>query len=197
MRAKTARRSGGGQAHASLRRHYPHRYQGCDLTRRERLTAGPLASIVTVRQSGIRGKPSASVPAARASPYNRRRRSDAHDVRHLVAPDIGERARIRTFAMQIPAPTLHLDGHRRAAVESASAWFDEGRLIDDLPRRVAIRTESQNSPRAALLLRYLNEEIAPSVERMGFAGRYRPTPSTARRRYCSPSASRTLRCRRC
>jgi hypothetical protein len=33
---------------------------------------------------------------------------------------------------------------------------------------VAFRTESQNSERAGVLVRYLTEEIGPSVERMGF-----------------------------
>ena len=108
------------------------------------------------------------MPAARASPYNRRQGSDARDARHSVGPDIGKRARIRTVAMPIPAPTLHLDRHRRAAVDSASAWFDEGGLLADLRRRVAFRTESQNSARAAVLVRYLTEEIGPSVERLGF-----------------------------
>ena len=47
--------------HASLRRHYPHRYQGCALTRRQTAPAGPLASDPTLRQSYREGNPRAGV----------------------------------------------------------------------------------------------------------------------------------------
>jgi len=57
---------------------------------------------------------------------------------------------------------------RNAAIAGAAAWFDAGVLLADLRRRVGIRTESQNSERAAELVRYLTEEIGPAVERLGF-----------------------------
>jgi len=57
---------------------------------------------------------------------------------------------------------------RHAAIVAAGAWFDSGALLDDLRRRVAIPTESQNRERRDCLARYLSDEIGPSVERMGF-----------------------------
>ncbi len=55
-----------------------------------------------------------------------------------------------------------------AAIECASAHFDAGDFFTDLARRVAYRTESQNPQRAAELRAYLADEIAPSLEALGF-----------------------------
>jgi acetylornithine deacetylase/succinyl-diaminopimelate desuccinylase-like protein len=57
---------------------------------------------------------------------------------------------------------------RHAAITAAGAWFDSGALLDDLRRRVAIPTESQNRERRDHLARYLSDEMGPAVERMGF-----------------------------
>jgi acetylornithine deacetylase/succinyl-diaminopimelate desuccinylase-like protein len=46
---------------------------------------------------------------------------------------------------------------------------DVASLRDALARRVAFRTESQNPQRSEELLRYLTDEIAPTLEQMGFA----------------------------
>jgi len=54
-----------------------------------------------------------------------------------------------------------------------------GGLVDlraALARRIAIRTESQNAERAPELRRYLVDEIAPTLERMGFATRLWDNP---------------------
>src|SRR5215470_2171613 len=58
--------------------------------------------------------------------------------------------------------------NRAEAIASAAAWFDAGSLLDDLRRRVAIRTESQIPERSETLKRYLIDEIGPAVERLGF-----------------------------
>jgi acetylornithine deacetylase/succinyl-diaminopimelate desuccinylase-like protein len=58
---------------------------------------------------------------------------------------------------------------RAAAIAAAGAWFDGGALLAELRRRIAIRTESQNRERAEELARYLEDEIGPAVERLGFA----------------------------
>jgi acetylornithine deacetylase/succinyl-diaminopimelate desuccinylase-like protein len=58
---------------------------------------------------------------------------------------------------------------RAAAIAAAEAYFDEGRFAADLARRVAIPTESQVEERAPVLGAYLADEIAPSLERLGFA----------------------------
>jgi acetylornithine deacetylase/succinyl-diaminopimelate desuccinylase-like protein len=60
---------------------------------------------------------------------------------------------------------------RAAAVARALAAFDDGRYLDDLARRVAIPTESQNPERLADLERYLTAEMVPAFEAMGFACR--------------------------
>jgi acetylornithine deacetylase/succinyl-diaminopimelate desuccinylase-like protein len=65
---------------------------------------------------------------------------------------------------------------RTAAIASAAAWFDSGALQADLARRVAFTTESQNPERAGKLLEYLNDEIGPSVERLGFRWTLWPNP---------------------
>src|SRR5882762_7375627 len=57
---------------------------------------------------------------------------------------------------------------RAAAVARAEKYFDSGAFKDDLSRRVAIPTESQNPERKSELARYLSSEIAPALENLGF-----------------------------
>ncbi|HEY1287784.1 MAG TPA: M20 family metallopeptidase [Burkholderiales bacterium] len=66
---------------------------------------------------------------------------------------------------------------RAQAILAAERYFDEGRFFEDLARRVAIPTESQNPARRPELERYLEAEIAESLERMGFACRIAPNPA--------------------
>lgn len=56
---------------------------------------------------------------------------------------------------------------RDAAVARALAYFDDGHYMEDLGRRVAVPTESQNPDRLPDLRRYLTDEIAPAFEAMG------------------------------
>ena len=56
-----------------------------------------------------------------------------------------------------------------AAIAAAEAYFDNGGFVADLARRVAIPTESQVEGRLPVLRTYLEEEIAPSLARLGFA----------------------------
>jgi acetylornithine deacetylase/succinyl-diaminopimelate desuccinylase-like protein len=58
---------------------------------------------------------------------------------------------------------------RDAAIARAEAYFDNGALRDDLARRVAIPTESQNPDRASALAEYLDCEMRPALEGLGFA----------------------------
>jgi acetylornithine deacetylase/succinyl-diaminopimelate desuccinylase-like protein len=57
---------------------------------------------------------------------------------------------------------------REAAIANAEAYFDCGAFKTDLARRVAIPTESQNPERAAELKRYIETEMRPALETMGF-----------------------------
>ena len=60
---------------------------------------------------------------------------------------------------------------RADAIASATAYFDAGTFKADLARRVATPTESQNPERKAELARYLEAEIAPALQALGFTCR--------------------------
>lgn len=60
---------------------------------------------------------------------------------------------------------------RQQAVQAAHAQFDSGAFRETLARRVAVPTESQNPARADALVQYLDTEIQPAFEAMGFTCR--------------------------
>jgi acetylornithine deacetylase/succinyl-diaminopimelate desuccinylase-like protein len=60
---------------------------------------------------------------------------------------------------------------RDTAIAAAEAYFDSGTFREDLARRVAIPTESQNPDRTADLARYVDEEMRPALEALGFTCR--------------------------
>lgn len=55
------------------------------------------------------------------------------------------------------------------ATAHALQAFDAGTFFDDLARRVAIRSESQNPERAEALHHYLEGELRPTLSALGFA----------------------------
>ena len=57
---------------------------------------------------------------------------------------------------------------REAAIARAEAYFDNGQFRRDLARRVAMPTESQNPERASVLFSYLDDEMKPALEQLGF-----------------------------
>ncbi|WP_119418172.1 M20 family metallopeptidase [Desertibaculum subflavum] len=65
---------------------------------------------------------------------------------------------------------------RDAAIARALAAFDDGRFLADLERRIAIPTESQNPERRPVLRAYLEDEMRPSFERLGFKVSVHPNP---------------------
>src|SRR5438445_13572611 len=65
--------------------------------------------------------------------------------------------------------------HPEASVP-ASGEIDLTGLRNALARRIALRTESQNPAREPDLRSYLTDEIAPSLEQMGFATQLWPNP---------------------
>ena len=69
---------------------------------------------------------------------------------------------------------------REDAIHSIERYYDEGRFLDDLGRRVAIPTESQNPERASSLVEYLEKEMRGSLERMGFECAVFPNPAPNR-----------------
>jgi acetylornithine deacetylase/succinyl-diaminopimelate desuccinylase-like protein len=60
---------------------------------------------------------------------------------------------------------------RADAIHSAQQCFDSGQFRQTLARRIAIPTESQNPERAPVLRQYLEAEIRPAFEAMGFTCR--------------------------
>jgi acetylornithine deacetylase/succinyl-diaminopimelate desuccinylase-like protein len=57
---------------------------------------------------------------------------------------------------------------RSEALSRAKLVFDSGQFRDVLARRIAMPTESQNPDRAPCLVDYLNQEMRPAFERLGF-----------------------------
>jgi acetylornithine deacetylase/succinyl-diaminopimelate desuccinylase-like protein len=57
---------------------------------------------------------------------------------------------------------------RQAAIQRATAEFDNGSFQAVLRQRISRPTESQNPARAAELLAYLTEELQPALLSMGF-----------------------------
>jgi acetylornithine deacetylase/succinyl-diaminopimelate desuccinylase-like protein len=60
---------------------------------------------------------------------------------------------------------------RATAIARAQRYFDSGEFKRELGRRIAIPTESQNPERAPELARYLETEIKPALEKLGFTCR--------------------------
>ena len=60
---------------------------------------------------------------------------------------------------------------RQEAIARAEVYFDSGGFRQDLARRVAMPTESQNPERAAVLADYIESEMKPALERLGFTCR--------------------------
>jgi acetylornithine deacetylase/succinyl-diaminopimelate desuccinylase-like protein len=65
---------------------------------------------------------------------------------------------------------------REAAIARAYAYFDDGGLLGDLARRVAIPSSSQEPERADALRFYLADEIVPALARLGFVCRVLDNP---------------------
>ena len=57
---------------------------------------------------------------------------------------------------------------REAALAAAESWISDGGFFDELARRVAVRTESQKPESLPELHRYLDTEMQPAFEAMGF-----------------------------
>ena len=72
-----------------------------------------------------------------------------------------------------------LSAARERAIADADRWFDGGGLFDELARRVAIPTESQDPARAPTLGAYLRDEIAPGLRALAFEVEIVDNPSGA------------------
>ena len=65
---------------------------------------------------------------------------------------------------------------RDSAIQHATDQYDSGRFLEDLQRRVAFRTESQEADSGARLRAYLDEEITPTLTAWGFTCRIVENP---------------------
>lgn len=65
---------------------------------------------------------------------------------------------------------------RNSAIDTVSAYFDEGRFQNDLADLVAYETESQNPGHAPELARYLDEAMTDRLGAMGFTCHIHPNP---------------------
>ena len=68
---------------------------------------------------------------------------------------------------------------RSAALALAREHFDSGAFLHDLARRVAVRTESQDSASGPALHAYLADEIGPALAALGFAFSIHANPASA------------------
>ena len=57
---------------------------------------------------------------------------------------------------------------REAAIQRITEYFERDQFFQDLARRIAVRTESQEPARRSELDRYLSDEMQPSLEALGF-----------------------------
>jgi acetylornithine deacetylase/succinyl-diaminopimelate desuccinylase-like protein len=69
---------------------------------------------------------------------------------------------------------------RNAALARVTDYFDNGGFKADLTRRVAIATESLNPDRAAELTRYIETEMRPTLEALGFECQVMRVPAVSR-----------------
>lgn len=65
---------------------------------------------------------------------------------------------------------------RQTAVSNAYEYFDQGKFEQDLSRRVAIATVSQEPEYAGALEEYLTQEIGPTLASLGFTYKIIPNP---------------------
>ena len=65
---------------------------------------------------------------------------------------------------------------RAAALQSAERYFDSGDFARDLARRVAMRTESQDTASGPALHAYLADELVPTLAALGFASTVHANP---------------------
>ncbi len=68
---------------------------------------------------------------------------------------------------------------RQQALDGARRHFDSGAFVQDLARRVAIRTESQAADAAPALRSYLADEIGPALGALGFVYTLHANPEPA------------------
>lgn len=62
-----------------------------------------------------------------------------------------------------------MSGDRESAIKRALIYLESGDFEEELARRVALRTESQKPDNIAALSQYLDAEMIPAFEQLGFS----------------------------
>jgi acetylornithine deacetylase/succinyl-diaminopimelate desuccinylase-like protein len=65
---------------------------------------------------------------------------------------------------------------RQGAIERAQRYFDDGEFLRDLGRRVAIASTSQDPEHAPELRAYLERELTPRLQQLGYSCEIHPNP---------------------
>ncbi|MGE9294818.1 MAG: M20/M25/M40 family metallo-hydrolase [Puniceicoccales bacterium] len=65
---------------------------------------------------------------------------------------------------------------REIAIQSARALISNGQFVETLAHRVAIRSESQDNSRRSDLMSYLDGDIIPELNKMGFSSQVHRNP---------------------
>ncbi|MEP3246920.1 MAG: M20 family metallopeptidase [Sneathiella sp.] len=68
---------------------------------------------------------------------------------------------------------------REDAIAAAENYFDTGQFFEDLSRRIAIPSTSQEPEKRPALYAYLQEEIGPCLEKMGYSVSIHENPDPA------------------
>ncbi len=76
----------------------------------------------------------------------------------------------------MPTAEREQPGSREGALARSRAHYDSGAFVETLARRVAVPSTSQDPAFAPHLWRYLEEEIAPAADVMGFEAVVEPNP---------------------
>ena len=87
---------------------------------------------------------------------------------HRVAVQIGKKWDVRGHALDSKAATTLSNMTRPQCLAEACRYFDDGDFFYDLARRVAFRTEGDGDIAPPALTEYLQDEIRPSLELLGF-----------------------------
>lgn len=70
--------------------------------------------------------------------------------------------------------------NRTRALEFTAAYFDDGTFREELGRRIAARTESQEAASGPALHAYLAEQIGPALAALGFTWRIADNPAAGK-----------------
>ncbi|MGL6183023.1 MAG: M20 peptidase family dipeptidase, partial [Aestuariivirga sp.] len=69
-----------------------------------------------------------------------------------------------------------MTGTRNGAIDRAEKYFDDGGFVEELQRRVAIPTSSQEADSMPALQEYVSGEMTESLTKLGYECTVEPNP---------------------